>query len=68
MGIIAIQWWDRESERNRLAVGYPGENGIKPGTAYSLDDEGNFVEVANADRSAGKEAGSAARRGESGKP
>lgn len=44
-GIIAIQWWDMTAQRNRLAVGYPGENGIKPNTPYKLDHTGRFVEV-----------------------
>jgi hypothetical protein len=42
-GIIMIQ---RYSEfRKRIAIGYIGENGLKPNTPYNLDDEGNFVEV-----------------------
>jgi hypothetical protein len=49
MGIIAIRWWDSQAGRFRLAVGYPGENGIKPYTAYRLNLEGKFMEVGNAD-------------------
>jgi hypothetical protein len=31
--------------RNRIAVAYVGENGIKANVFYRLDDEGNFAEV-----------------------
>jgi hypothetical protein len=42
-GTIAIRHYD--GSRYRLAVGYIGENGLKPNTAYKLDDKGNFVEA-----------------------
>ena len=42
-GRIQIEWWD--GRRYRIPTGYVGENGIKPDTAYRLDDAGQFVEV-----------------------
>jgi len=41
-GWIAIVWFD--GERRRLAVGYVGEDGIKPLTRYRCD-AGKFVEI-----------------------
>ena len=42
-GRIQIEWWD--GYRYRISIGYAGENGIKPDTAYRLDNAGQFVEV-----------------------
>lgn len=42
-GILAMLWHD--GWRDRLAVGYVGENGIEPNTLYTLTDEGIFVRV-----------------------
>ena len=33
-GEIRIRYWDPKSERYRVAVGYVGEDGIEPNTAY----------------------------------
>lgn len=43
-GVLVIRYADQQNGRSRLAVGYVGENGIKPDTWYRVDDEGNFVE------------------------
>ena len=45
-GCIVLTRWDDTEKRYRVSVGYVGENGIKPNTAYKLDKVGNFVEVA----------------------
>ena len=42
-GAMALTWNDRK--RPRISVAYEGENGIKRDTWYSLDAQGNFVEV-----------------------
>lgn len=44
-GRIEIEWFDLVTTRYRKAVGYIGENGLKPNTAYKVDDQGKFVEV-----------------------
>ena len=31
---LSIRYWDPKSERDRVAVGYVGEDGIEPDTAY----------------------------------
>jgi hypothetical protein len=43
-GCILAAWWDESDERPRVAVGYVGENGIKPETLYRVV-KGEFVEV-----------------------
>ena len=43
-GIIAIRYWDDVPGRYRLAVGYPGEDGIKSDTKYRVEG-GKLVEV-----------------------
>jgi hypothetical protein len=40
---LVIKWWD--GTRYRLAVGYVGENGIRPNVAYKVSDRGEFVEA-----------------------
>ena len=45
-GTLCIKWWD--GARYRIAVGYVGENGIKPNVAYRLNATGSFVEAAKA--------------------
>ena len=45
MGTVAVGWWDYNANRLRLAVGYVGENGIKPNTFYRADERGQLVEV-----------------------
>ena len=42
-GIVVIRWWDSESSRHRLTVGYPGEDGIEAKTDYVLDENHKLV-------------------------
>ena len=42
-GCFSTVWFD--GTRNRIAVGYVGENGIKPNTPYRLNSSGEFVDV-----------------------
>ena len=42
-GCVALVWHD--GQRNRIAVGYVGEDGIKADTWYRLDAAGRFVEA-----------------------
>jgi len=44
-GRIVIEYWDAEAERYRLAVGYIGENGLKPNVKYRLDEKHEFIEA-----------------------
>ena len=44
-GEIRIQYWDPRSERYRTKIGYVGEDGIKPGVKYQLDENNEFKEV-----------------------
>ena len=43
-GCIVLSRWVEDEKRYRVSVGYEGENGIKAGVLYELDDSGNFVE------------------------
>ena len=43
-GCLAVTWWDKKADRPRIAVGYVGENGIKPDTWYAADEKGKLVE------------------------
>jgi hypothetical protein len=43
-GCLSLLWYD--GKRYRRAIAVVGENGIKPGTAYQLNDKGAFVERA----------------------
>jgi len=43
VGVIAIDWC--YGNRRRIAVGYVGEDGIKPDTWYKVDETGKLVEV-----------------------
>lgn len=45
-GILAAVYAD-ESNRLRLAVAYPGENGILPFTQYTVNRKGEFIAVRN---------------------
>ena len=44
-GTVIIKWWDEDAERYRFAIGYIGEDGLKPGVRYKLNDKHQFVEV-----------------------
>ncbi len=44
-GEIRIRWFDVKNDRYRTAVGYIGENGLKPNVAYRLNDKHKFEEV-----------------------
>ena len=44
-GCIVLTRWVESEKRYRVSVAYEGENGIKDGVFYQLDDNGNFVEV-----------------------
>ena len=41
-GSICAKWWD--GKRHRLAIGYTGEDGIKPFFWYRLNDKHKFIE------------------------
>jgi hypothetical protein len=41
---LVLEYYD-ENNRFRVAVAYPGENGIKPDTWYELNEKNEFVEV-----------------------
>jgi hypothetical protein len=45
-GILSIRWWDEQSQRYRLAVGYVSEAGIEPDRPYRVDG-GRFVAVSD---------------------
>ena len=45
-GELRIYYWDDKSKRRRTALAYVGENGIKPDTAYRLNDNHQFKESA----------------------
>jgi hypothetical protein len=40
VGAIILSFWDEVQDRIRIAVAYPGENGVKPDTWYSVDPRG----------------------------
>ena len=42
---LRIRYWDSAADRYRTAIAYVGEDGIKPNTAYKLDDNHQFMEV-----------------------
>ena len=42
-GEIRIRYWDPKTERHRTAVGYIGEDGLEPNTAYILDKQHRFA-------------------------
>ena len=43
-GAVMVKWYD--GNRYKFAIGYVGESGIKPGTAYRADESGKLVELA----------------------
>jgi hypothetical protein len=45
LGRIEIEYFDRESGRLRVKVGYIGEDGLEPDVLYRLNDEHEFVKV-----------------------
>ena len=44
-GAFSLAWFDRTSDRMRIAVGTIGENGIKPDVWYCCDDSGQLIEA-----------------------
>jgi hypothetical protein len=52
--IVAVKWWDAPAKRNRLAVGYEGENGIVRGKWYRADAHGKLVETTAPDNQPAK--------------
>ena len=44
-GEIHICYWDDKASRYRTIIGYIGEDGLLPNTAYRLDDAHQFVKV-----------------------
>jgi hypothetical protein len=44
LGIVVVRWIEWKKNRYRLAVGYVGEDGIKPNTYYGVDENGKLVE------------------------
>ena len=44
-GCLVLTRWVEDEKRYRASVAYEGENGIKSGVWYTLDDAGEFVEV-----------------------
>ncbi|AZD91070.1 Phage flagellar hook-length control protein fliK [Pseudomonas chlororaphis subsp. aureofaciens] len=47
-GEIRLRYRDNQAERYRTVIGYIGENGLVPNTAYSLDDNHAFVPATHA--------------------
>ena len=47
-GTIVIEWLDRKAGRYRRTVGYVGEQGVKPNTAYRCDANGKLVRAETA--------------------
>ena len=45
-GKLCLHYWDKTAECYRTAIANIGKNGIKPNTAYKLDDNHQFVEAA----------------------
>jgi hypothetical protein len=43
-GTLVASYYDASSMRYRLVVGYIGEDGLKPGVPYRLNDQRKFVE------------------------
>ena len=44
-GVIQIAYYDHATQRRRVAVGYIGEAGLKPGVPYRLNDKYEFEEL-----------------------
>ena len=44
-GVLVLLYWDEKKGRPRAVVGYVGEEGIKAGVLYRLNDEHRFVTV-----------------------
>jgi len=45
LGTIVLTRWVEKEKRYRVSVAYVGENGIKPDTAYRLNESGEFEEA-----------------------
>jgi hypothetical protein len=43
-GIISVKWWDSSAGRYRVATGYIGEDGLRPGIAYRWES-GKWIEA-----------------------
>ena len=44
-GCFALAWYDSKAKRNRIAIGYVGEDGIKADTLYAVNSNGELTEV-----------------------
>ncbi len=42
-GVILVKFYDAQAERERIAIGYPGEGGLEPNTFYRTNKYGKFV-------------------------
>jgi hypothetical protein len=42
LGIVLLTWWDAKAERERIVIGYVGENGVEPETWYRADGKGGL--------------------------
>ncbi|HEY4307726.1 MAG TPA: hypothetical protein VGM82_24840, partial [Gemmatimonadaceae bacterium] len=48
-GILVLRYFDSVASRDRLVIGYVGENGIEPGKWYKLDANRAIVESHDGD-------------------
>jgi len=44
-GTILLKYWDDKNSRYRLQIGYIGEKGLKPGVAYRLGKNKQFIKA-----------------------
>ena len=44
-GVISIQYYDSQTDRFKVMIGYIGEGGLKAGVKYKLNDQAQFEEV-----------------------
>jgi len=45
LGIVMLTYWDYSAERQRIVIGYVGEDGIEADTWYRCTDKGKLVKV-----------------------